>query len=74
MLDRITIDPQVCMGQPCIRGMRVPVHLVLDLLAAGMSEEEIIDAYPYLESEDIAQCLQYAAWMARERTLELVPA
>ena len=53
MLDRITIDPKVCHGQPCIRGMRMPVYVILDLIAAGMSTEEILEAYPYLEAEDI---------------------
>ena len=58
-LDRITHDPQVMGGRACIRGMRITVSLVLNLLASGTSTEEIIQAYPYLESEDVRQCLQY---------------
>jgi uncharacterized protein (DUF433 family) len=58
---RITIDPNVCGGRPCIRGMRVRVTDVLDLLAAGASNEEILDDYPYLEAADISAALAYAA-------------
>jgi len=58
---RITIDPNVCGGRPCIRGMRVRVTDVLDLLAAGASKEEILDDYPYLEAADISAALAYAA-------------
>ena len=65
-LDRITHDPQVMGGRACIRGMRITVSLVLNLLASGTSTEEIIQAYPYLESEDVRQCLQYAALLAEE--------
>lgn len=53
LLDRITVDPNVMGGKPCIRGMRVTTGTVLGLLAAGRTEEEILDAYPYLEPEDI---------------------
>ena len=59
--DRITFDPHVMGGRACIRGMRITVSLVLNLVADGMSEEEIIEAYPDLDSEDIAQSLKYAA-------------
>ncbi len=65
-LDRITINPKVYQGQPCIRGMRMPVYLILDLLAGGMSMDEILEAYPYLEEEDIRQSIAYAAWFIRE--------
>ena len=65
-LDRITHDPQVMGGRACIRGMRVTVSLVLNLLANGMSNDEIIKSYPYLESDDIRQTLQYAAHLADE--------
>lgn len=61
LLNRITFNPQQCGGRPCIRGMRVRVSDVLDLLAAGASREEIIADYPYLESDDITAVLQYAA-------------
>ena len=60
-LDRITFNSQQCGGRPCVRGMRIRVKDVLDLLAAGLSEEEILGDYPDLESEDIRACLQYAA-------------
>lgn len=60
LLDRITINPNQCGGRPCIRGMRIRVTDVLDLLAAGQSHGEILEAYPYLEADDIIACLQYA--------------
>ena len=59
---RITFDPAVMGGKPCIRGLRVTVSTVVGLLAAGRSTEEILEAYPYLEREDIDQSLAYAAW------------
>ena len=58
---RITIDPQICHGRPCIRGLRYPVTMILELLAAGMSHLDILADYPDLEEEDIRVCLQYAA-------------
>jgi uncharacterized protein (DUF433 family) len=64
--DRITFDPKVMGGRACIRGMRVTVSLVVNLVANGMTTEEIIDAYPYLAPEDINQALQYVAWLAEE--------
>jgi uncharacterized protein (DUF433 family) len=60
-LDRITLDPHVMGGKPCIRGMRVTVGLIVGLVAAGHSREEILEAYPYLEVADIDQALAYAA-------------
>ncbi len=69
--DRITFDPAVMGGKPCIRGQRVTVGMVLGLLAAVRSREEILKAYPYLEAEDIDQCLAYAAWRMEERELPL---
>ena len=60
-MDRITFTPNQCGGRPCIRGMRIRVKDVLDLLAAGVSEAEILEDYPYLESDDIRACLEYAA-------------
>lgn len=65
-LDRITFNPAVMRGRACIRGMRVTVALVLKLVAFGMSAAEIIDAYPYLEVEDIQQALRYAVWLVEE--------
>ena len=70
-LDRITVDPKVLGGKPCIRGMRISVALILNLLANGMAPEEILEAYPYLEPEDIRQALRYAAWLAEERVVAL---
>jgi uncharacterized protein (DUF433 family) len=61
MNERITSDPQKCGGRPCIRGMRIRVKDVLDMLAAGVSHEEILEDYPYLEAQDITACLEYAA-------------
>ena len=65
-LERITYDPNIMGGRACIRGMRITVALVINLVANGMSKEEIIKAYPYLEPEDINQALQYAALLAEE--------
>jgi uncharacterized protein (DUF433 family) len=61
MNERITFNSDQCGGRPCIRGMRIRVKDVLDLLAAKVPEEEILEDYPYLESEDIAACIEYAA-------------
>jgi uncharacterized protein (DUF433 family) len=60
-MSRITFDPELCGGRPCIRGMRIRVKDVLDLLAAGESEETILADFPYLELEDIRACLAFAA-------------
>jgi uncharacterized protein (DUF433 family) len=68
---RITIDPAVCTGKPCIRGLRFPVARLLGLLAAGETREAILADYPYLESEDIDEALRYAAYLAEDETLEL---
>jgi uncharacterized protein (DUF433 family) len=65
-IDRITLDPEVMGGKPCIRGMRVTVGTVLGLLASGRSEDEILKAYPYLESDDIRAALTYATWRVEE--------
>lgn len=61
MLNRITFNPNQCGGRPCIRGMRIRVKDVLDLLAAKVPEQEILEDYPYLEPADIVACLKYAA-------------
>jgi uncharacterized protein (DUF433 family) len=68
---RITIDPAVCTGKPCIRGMRFPVARLLGLLAAGETREQILRAYPYLEPGDIDEALRYAAFLAEDETIEL---
>ncbi|HRW10468.1 MAG TPA: DUF433 domain-containing protein [Caldilineaceae bacterium] len=69
-LQRITTDPAICGGKPCIRGMRFPVSRLLGLLAAGETETTILAAYPYLEAEDIHEALQYAALIADEQIIE----
>lgn len=68
---RITVDPGICTGKPCIRGLRFPVSRLLGLLAAGETREDILKAYPYLEPEDIDEALRYAAFLAEEETIEL---
>jgi uncharacterized protein (DUF433 family) len=68
MIDRITIDPKVCEGRPNIRGMRITVDFVLKLVGDGMSADQIIEAYPELEREDILQAAKYGAWLASEKT------
>ena len=70
-LRRITRDPAVMGGKPCIRGMRVTVGTIVGLMAAGHSEDDILKAYPYLEREDIREALAYAAWRAEEVELPL---
>lgn len=70
-LDRITMNPQVMGGKPCIRGMRVTAGTIVGLIAAGRTADEILAAYPYLEGEDIHQALQYAAWRAEEMEVAL---
>ena len=68
---RITLDPQVMGGKPCIRGLRVTVGTVLGLLASGHAADEILKAYPYLEPDDIRASLAYAAWRAQEQEAPL---
>jgi uncharacterized protein (DUF433 family) len=60
LIDRITTNPHICHGKPCVRGMRFPVEVVLDLLGSDMSIEEILEDHPMLEKEDILACIQYA--------------
>ncbi len=69
VFDRITVIPGQCDGKPCIRGLRIPVHLVLRLLANGKTPAEIIADYPELEPPDIRQAVEYAAWLANEKTI-----
>jgi uncharacterized protein (DUF433 family) len=73
-LDRITHDPQVMGGRPCVRGMRVTVGTLVGLLAAGHSRDDILEMYPYVEAEDITQALSYAAWRAEEIDVPLATA
>ena len=73
-IDRITFNPEVMGGKPCIRGLRVTVGTIVGLVAAGHSKEEILRLYPYLEREDIDQALTYAAWRVEEIEVPLNPA
>jgi uncharacterized protein (DUF433 family) len=66
LLKRVTVDPNVCTGKPCIRGTRIYIAIILDALAEGMSPEEIIDNYPQLKIDDVRAALAYAAEMSRE--------
>jgi uncharacterized protein (DUF433 family) len=65
-LPRITVDPEVMSGRPCVRGMRMTVGTIVGLVAAGHSRDEILDLYPYLEADDINEALAYAAWRSNE--------
>ncbi len=71
--NRITFHPEIMGGRACIRDTRVTVSLVLNLIANGMTSEEIVAAYPYLEPEDISEALRYAAWLADEKVYDLEP-
>jgi uncharacterized protein (DUF433 family) len=71
---RITHDPAVMGGKPCIRGMRITAGTVIGLIASGETRDRILQAYPYLESEDFDEALAYAAWRLQEREEELVVA
>ncbi len=73
-LTRITFNPEVMGGKPCIRGMRVTVGMVVGLMASGRSISEILKAYPYLEEADIYEALSYAAWRAEEVEVPLISA
>ena len=68
--ERITVDPEICGGKPCIRGMRFPVSRLLGLLASGETAESILQSYPYLELDDIQEALSYAAFLADEQVIE----
>lgn len=70
---RITVDPEQMGGVPCIRSLRIPVATIVGMVAEGMSETEILQAYPDLQAEDIREALRYAAEAVRERELPLVP-
>ena len=69
--ERISIDPNVCHGKPCVKGTRVWVSLIVDNLASGASEDEILEAYPSLTKEDIRAALAFAAEMSRERYVDI---
>ena len=71
LLSRLSINPNICFGKPCIKGHRIWVSLILDLLASGVTFKEILDQYPGLEEKDILACIAYGAEMARERVVEI---
>ena len=71
LLSRVSINPHICFGKPCIKGHRIWVSLILDFLASGMTINEIIEEYPQLETEDILACIAYGAEMSRERIIEV---
>lgn len=71
-LDRITIDPNICLGQPTIRGTRITVSVILKMLAGDKSIEEVIEAYPEIEVEDVRQAMKYAAWVVSDQ-IKAVP-
>ena len=73
LLKRISIDPNVCFGKPCIRGTRIWVSLIVDNLAEGVAEAELLHAYPQLQPADIRAALAFAAEMTRERIIPLPP-
>jgi len=67
--DRITFDPQIMGGRACIRGMRIPVSAIVGQIAHGATTQEILDGYPELEPADIAQAMQYAAWLTQDQVV-----
>ena len=71
LLSRISIDPKICFGKPCIKGHRIWVSLILDFLASGMTVSGILDQYPGLREADVLACIAYGAEMARERYIEI---
>jgi uncharacterized protein (DUF433 family) len=71
LLARISVDPEICFGKPCIRGHRIWVSLILDLLASGLSIGEILEEYPQLTQEDVLACIAYGAEMSRGRFVEV---
>lgn len=73
-LSRITLDPRVMGGKPCIRGLRVTVGTIVGLIASGHSDADILRLYPYLEADDLQEALSYAAWRSEEVELPLVAA
>ena len=71
LLSRISIDPDICFGKPCIRGHRIWVSLVLDLLAGGSTVEQLLEQYPGIEEADVLACIAYGAEMSRERYVDV---
>ena len=73
MLDRVTFDPKILGGRACIRGMRIPVSLIVSQVAPGASSEEILKDYPDLEPDDLRQAMEYAAWLTNEEIHPALP-
>ena len=71
LLNRISVDPNVCFGKPCVRGTRIWVSLILDFLASGMTIKEVIGEYPQLTKDDVRAAIAYGAEMSRERYVEV---
>ena len=71
LVSRISVDPNICFGKPCIRGHRIWVSLILDLLANGMTIDQVLEEYPGLEKDDVLVCIAYGAEMSRERYVEI---
>ncbi len=71
MFERITFDTSIMQGRACIRGMRIPVSVIVGQIAHGATSEEILDGYPDLEPEDIQQAMEYAAWLTREEVYSI---
>lgn len=71
LLNRISVNPNICFGKPCIKGTRIWVSLILDFLATGNSVEEVLESYPHLTKEDILACIAYGAAMSRENYVEI---
>ena len=69
--ERITVDPKICHGKPCIRGTRIPVYIILGLIGAGETFEMILKAYPHITLEDIQECARYGAALANEEMIPL---
>ncbi|RDV16913.1 DUF433 domain-containing protein [Pontibacter diazotrophicus] len=69
-LERITINPEICHGKPCVRGMRWPVEVVLDLLSSDMTKDEILEDHPELEKEDLIACLNYAKLLLSGKSIQ----
>jgi uncharacterized protein (DUF433 family) len=72
-LDRITVDPRICLGQPTVRGTRITVSVILKMLAAGKTTQDVLEAYPELDREDVYQAMKYAAWIVSDQ-IHLAPA
>ncbi len=71
MFERITVNPNVCHGKACIKDTRIPVHIILDLLSAGETVENILKAYPQITEDDVRICLQYASTLASEEIVHI---